>query len=114
MTSIYYQVKKIQQRKSGKTFAKERAITSGHTQEWSDHEDVPKMISKTTSAGGNPIFTYVKDKEEVTFPTMPSSLLKNEETCQDQWLNKGRHRLSHILKAVLFETSLVSVSTFPK
>ncbi|XP_062017330.1 uncharacterized protein LOC133733707 [Rosa rugosa] len=103
-------VKKIQQKKSGSSFAniptKESSITSGHTQEWSDHEDVPKMITKTTS-GGKTVFTYVKEKEEVVFPTMPaSSWLKNEETCQDQWINKGRRRLSRILKAVLFETSL--------
>lgn len=84
------------------------------TQEWSDHEDVPRRITKTTCSGGNSVFTYVREKEEAVFPTMPLSLLDNEEKCQDQWINRGRRRLFHVLKAVLFETSLVSFFFIPQ
>lgn len=100
-------VKKIQQRKSGKSIVNiPTKESSGQTQEWSDHEDVPRRIIKTTYSGGNSVFTYVREKEEAVFPTMPSSLLDNVEQCQDQWINRGRRRLFCVLKAVLFETSL--------
>ncbi|KAM1057373.1 hypothetical protein ACFX2A_031326 [Malus domestica] len=101
-------VNKIKERNSEKNFANtthESSITSTPNRRRS--EDVPKVISKKNSYVG------VEEKQGVVLPKMSpmaSPLLGNEENDEKRdsqyWRNKGRRKLSHVLKAILFETSL--------
>ncbi|XP_018507560.2 uncharacterized protein LOC108868601 [Pyrus x bretschneideri] len=103
-------VNKIKERKSEKNFANtthESSITSTPNRHRS--EDVPKVISKKNSYVG------VEEKRGVVLPKvspMASPLLGNEENEEKRdsqyWRSKGRRKLSRVLKAILFETSLAN------
>lgn len=107
----HWQVNKIKERKSEENFANtthESSITS--TPNRHPSEDVPKVISKKNSYVG------VEEKRGVVLPKvspMASPLLGNEENEEKRdsqyWRSKGRRKLSRVLKAILFETSLVSL-----
>ncbi|KAB2604783.1 suppressor protein SRP40-like [Pyrus ussuriensis x Pyrus communis] len=103
-------VNKIKERKSEENFAnttRESSITSTPNRHRS--EDVPKVISKKNSYVG------VEEKRGVVLPKvspMASPLLGNEENDETRdsqyWRSKGRRKLSRVLKAILFETSLAN------
>ncbi|XP_050109747.1 uncharacterized protein LOC126588681 isoform X1 [Malus sylvestris] len=103
------QVKKIHERKFETNFANttnESSITSTSNRDWSEG-DVPKVISKKRSYIG------MEEKGSVVFPKvspMASPLLCNEENNDKRdsqyWRSKGRNKLSNVLKAILFDTSL--------
>lgn len=111
----HWHVKKIHERKFETHFANitnESSITSISNQDWSEG-DALKVISNKRSYIG------MEEKRGVMFPKvspMASPLLCNEENdekrdCQ-YWRSKGRHKLSNVLKAILFDTSLVSLYSF--
>ncbi|XP_008386084.2 uncharacterized protein [Malus domestica] len=103
------QVKKIHERKFETNFANttnESSITSTSNLDWSEG-DVPKVISKKRSYIG------MEEKGGLVFPKvspMASPLLCNEENNDKRdsqyWRSKGRNKLSNVLKAILFDTSL--------
>lgn len=111
----HWQVKKIHERKFETNFANttnESSITSTSNRDWSEG-DVPKVISKKRSYIG------MEENRGVVFPKvspMTSPLLCNEENDEKRdsqyWRSKGRRKLSNVLKAILFDTSLVSLYSF--
>lgn len=111
----HQQVKKIHERKFETNFANttnDSSITSTSNRDWLEG-DVSKVISKKRSYIG------MEEKGGVVFQKvspMASPLLYNEENDEKHdnqyWRSKCRRKLSNVLKAIVFYTSLVGLYSF--